>query len=340
MGNRDILAIGTSAGGVEALTFLAKQFRRDFPASVLVTIHLPSRASSGLDEVLSLAGHLQAKFARDGEPLQQGRIYVAPPNRHLLLDRDRVVLGSGARENNVRPAIDSMLRSAAICCGFRAIGVVLTGTLADGASGLRTLRQAGGITVVQDPADAAFSEMPLTALNRAKPEHVVGLADMPALLDNLVLQPAGQPRPIPQSIKCEMEIARRGGGMDQMDAIGRRSALACPDCGGLTWEIGEDDMSHYRCRAGHAYTAELMGLAFDENLGRALASALRVLEERVALARRLERQAIHSGHRLLAETWAQRAQEHERELGVIRSSIPRLSRFGGHSDEPENAAWT
>jgi two-component system, chemotaxis family, protein-glutamate methylesterase/glutaminase len=199
-------------GGVEAVTFLPKQFRRGFPASVLVTIHLPSHVSSGLDEVLSLAGHLQAGFARDGEVLQNGRIYVAPPNRHLLLCGGRVVLGAGARENNVRPAIDSMLRSAAVCCGFRAIGVVLTGTLGDGAAGLWTLRQAGGITVVQDPRDAAFSEMPLTALKRAKPDHVVGLADMPALLDNLVLQPAGQPRPIPRSLKCEMEIARCGDG--------------------------------------------------------------------------------------------------------------------------------
>ena len=337
MANRDILAIGTSAGGVEAVTFLAKQFRRGFPASVLVTIHLPSHVSSGLDEVLSLAGDLKAGFARDGEVLQNGRIYVAPPNRHLLLCGGRVVLGAGARENNVRPAIDSMLRSAAVCCGFRAIGVVLTGTLGDGAAGLWTLRQAGGITVVQDPRDAAFSEMPLTALNRAEPEHVVGLADMPALLDNLVLQPAGQPRPIPRSLKCEMEIARCGdGNMDEMDAIGRRSVLACPDCGGLTWEIGEDDMSHDRCRAGR--TGDLADL--DENLGRALGSALRILEERVALARRLERQATRSGHRLLAETWAERAQEHERELGVIRSSIRRLRRFGGHFDEPETATWT
>jgi two-component system, chemotaxis family, protein-glutamate methylesterase/glutaminase len=174
----------------------------------------------GLDEVFSLAGHLRAGFARDGEVLQQARIYVAPPNRHLLLCGDRVALGADARENNVRPAIDSMLRSAAVCGGFRAIGVVLTGALGHGESGLWTLRQPGGITVVQDPKDAAFAEMPLTALNRAKPDHVVGLADMPALLDNLVLQPAGQPRPIPRSIKREMQIARRGGGKrDEIHAL-------------------------------------------------------------------------------------------------------------------------
>jgi two-component system, chemotaxis family, protein-glutamate methylesterase/glutaminase len=201
MANRDILAIGTSAGGVEALIFLANRFRPEFPASVLITIHLPSHARSVLDELLGQAGRLPAGFAGDGEQLRKGRIYVAPPDRHLLLDGDRVSLGAGARENNARPAIDPMLRSAAVCCGFRAVGVVLTGTLRDGASGLWTLQQAGGITVVQDPTDAAFSEMPRTALNRAKPDHVVGLADMPALLDDLVHRPAGEPRAIPQSTK-------------------------------------------------------------------------------------------------------------------------------------------
>jgi len=258
MANRDVLAIGTSAGGVEALIFLAKQFRREFPASVLVTIHLPSHARSALDELLGLAGRLPVGFAGHGEVLKKGRIYVAPPDRHLLLDGDRVLLGVGARENHSRPAIDPMLRSTAVCCGFRAVGVVLTGTLGDGASGLWTLRQAGGVTVVQDPTDAAFSEMPRTALNRAKPDHVAGLADMPALLDSLVLQPPGQPRPIPRSIKYELEIARGSGGTLEMDAIGRRSALACRDCGGLMWEISGEDMSRYRCHAGHAYSAELI----------------------------------------------------------------------------------
>jgi two-component system, chemotaxis family, protein-glutamate methylesterase/glutaminase len=201
MANRDVLAIGTSAGGVEALVFLAKQFRREFPASVLVTIHLPSHVRSALDELLGLEGRLPAGFADDGEVLKRGRIYVAPPDRHLLLNGDRVLLDASAREHNARPAIDPMFRSAAVCCGSRAVGVVLTGTLDDGASGLWTLRQAGGITVVPDPKDAAFSEMPRTALDWAKPDHVVGLADMPALLDDLVHRPASHPRPIPPSTK-------------------------------------------------------------------------------------------------------------------------------------------
>src|SRR5215472_8960145 len=211
MGNRDILAIGTSAGGVEALTSLASGFQANLPASVLVTIHLPSRFTSSLDDILSQAGPLSAAFATNGEVFRKARIYIAPPGRHLLVDGDRLALGEGPRENNARPAIDPMLRSAAVCCNSRTIGVVLTGTLGDGASGLWAVRHAGGITVVQDPQDAAFAEMPLAALNRAKPSHVARLADMPALLESLVRQPVAAPRPVPRSVRYEVEIARNGG---------------------------------------------------------------------------------------------------------------------------------
>jgi two-component system chemotaxis response regulator CheB len=338
MANRDVLAIGTSAGGVEALIFLAKRFPREFPAAVLVTIHLPSHSRSTLDEVLTHAGALPAQFARGGDAVRKGHIYIAPPGRHLLLDGDRMTLGEGPRENNTRPSIDPMLRSTALCCGGRAVGVVLTGTLGDGASGLWAVRQGGGITVVQDPADAAFSEMPMAALNRAKPDHVIPLSGMPGLLESLVHQPAGETRPLPRSIKYEVEIARTGqSSMDEMDSIGRRSVLACPDCGGVMWEIDEEDLVRYRCHVGHTYTAEVMSLAIDENLRRALASALRALEERVALAHKLHRQAIEGGHRLLAQNWAEKAREFDREMDVIRGSIRRMDRLAAAADAPKGA---
>src|SRR4051812_10151447 len=186
MANRDLVAVGTSAGGVEALLFLARSLPDVFPAALLVTIHIGNFARSTLDELLSRSGPLPAKFAVDGDPISKGRIYIAPPDRHLIVDGEVLRLGHGARENNTRPSIDPMLRSAAVCCGPRTIGVVLTGTMSDGASGLWALSQCGGISVVQDPADAAFSEMPLSALNRMQPDHVVKLVDLPALLRNLV----------------------------------------------------------------------------------------------------------------------------------------------------------
>jgi two-component system, chemotaxis family, protein-glutamate methylesterase/glutaminase len=325
--NRDVIAIGTSAGGVEALLYIAKRLPQEFSACILVTIHLSRQARSSLDEILTHAGPLPAKFARGGEVVKKGHIYLAPPDHHLLLDNNRLLLGDGPRENNARPAIDPMLRSVAVCCGPRSIGVVLTGTLGDGASGLWALRQCGGSTVVQDPKDAAFAEMPIAALKRAGPDHVVGLAEMPRLLESLAHQPEGMPVVVQRNIKYEVDIAKGGQyAMDEMDNIGQRSVLACPDCGGVMWEIDEGELIRYRCHVGHTYGAELMSMALDENLRRALASAQRALEERVALAQKLQRQAIASGHRLLAETWAQKAQEFERECKLIRESVQRMER--------------
>src|SRR5215469_12032383 len=206
MANRNIVAIGASAGGVEALLFLAKAFPHNFPATILITIHLPSDFRSSLDEILTDAGPVPASFAQDEEPAKKGRIYIAPPGSHLLIDGDQLALGSGPRENNMRPAIDPMLRSAAVCCGNRTVGVVLTGTQSDGASGLWALSRCGGMTVVQDPRDAAFPEMPMAALNRGRPYHVVRLAQMPALLDRLVHQPAGEAVPAPEEIRLEVKV--------------------------------------------------------------------------------------------------------------------------------------
>jgi two-component system chemotaxis response regulator CheB len=300
---------------------------------------LPSHARSALDEILGRAGPLPAGFARHGEALKKGHIYIAPADHHLLIDGDHLSLGEGVRENNSRPAIDPMLRSAAVCCGARTVGVVLTGTLGDGASGLWAVRRAGGVTAVQDPKDAAFSEMPLTALNRAKPDHVVPLAKMPELVDALVREPAGEARALPRNVQYEVQLARGEYSiMDAMDGLGRRSVLACPDCGGVMWEIEEGDLSRFRCHVGHTYTAEVMSLALDENLRRALATALRALEERVALAGKLYRQADDSGHRTLAETWRDKARDYEREMEVIRDSVRRLDRHVCGHVEPVRVA--
>ncbi|MBX9826471.1 MAG: chemotaxis protein CheB [Xanthobacteraceae bacterium] len=325
MANRDIIAIGTSAGGVEALLFLAKHFPREFPAAVIVTIHLPNHGASSLDEILARGGPLPAAFAEHGARLRKGRIHIAPPDRHLLIENDRMVLGQGSRENNSRPAIDPMLRSIALCCGPRSIGVVLTGTLSDGASGLWAVDQCGGMTVVQDPSDAAFPEMPANALNRLEPDHVVSLEAMPSLLANLVTQPAGAAMPVPESVKFEVQIAKgRNSSIDEMDGLGRRSPLACPDCHGVMWEIDEGELVRYRCHVGHAYTAELMSVALDENLRRALGSASRALEERRSLASKLQQQAEGNGQTMLAASWSRRVHEFQKELDIIRGAIRRL----------------
>ena len=325
MGNRNILAIGTSAGGVEALQFLASRLDADLPAAVLVTIHLPSGGGSTLDKLLSHRGALPAKFAEDGESLRHGVIYLAPPDRHLLIADGHVRLGHGPRENNSRPAVDPMLRSAALYGADRTIGVVMTGTLGDGASGLCSLAECGGLIVVQDPSDAAFAEMPRNALQRVSPDHIVPLAQMPELLTQLVRQPAGEARIPPNLLKYEVEVALTGhAGIMEIDRFARRSPLTCPDCHGTMWEIDEGDLLRYRCHIGHAYTVDLMSIALDESLRRALATALRTLEERVALARKLEMDARQRQKMSVAADWERRGKEYQKEVGAVRAAILRI----------------
>jgi two-component system chemotaxis response regulator CheB len=325
MANRDLIAIGTSAGGFDALLRLARMLPSNLPATVLVTIHLSPHFKSELDQILARVGPLPARFVREGEKYKKGHIYIAPPDRHLLVDGDQLWLGSGARENNTRPAIDPMLRSAALCCGARSIGVVLTGTQGDGAAGLWSLDQCGGFSVVQDPKDAAFADMPLNALTRVKPTHVVALDDMAALLNELAHQPAGSPVKPPPSLAFEVDVARgASSGMGDMDHVGRRSVLTCPDCNGVMWETDEGELVRFCCHVGHACVAELMSLALDENM-RALANTVRALEERLTLAHNLQEQAERNRHRLIAENWRQKAAEYDENLEIVRAAIRRMN---------------
>lgn len=300
MNNRGVLAIGTSAGGVAALRYLAQRLPPDFPAAILVTLHLATDFKSSLDELIDRAGPLPAKFASDGEPAAPGTIYLAPPDRHLLIDQDLLWLGRGPRENNSRPAIDPMLRSLAACCGSRAVGVVLTGTLGDGASGLWTVGRCGGRTVVQDPDDAAFGQMPLNAIRSVQPDHVAPLADLPALLSRLVHEPAGTSKPAPPTLAMELMIARGDHmAVEEMERVGRRAVFAGPGCHAVSFAPGDD-------------------------LRRAMATALRALEERVALARTLQYDADARRQPHAASEWERRVNEFQQEFSVIEGAIQRM----------------
>jgi two-component system chemotaxis response regulator CheB len=228
-----------------------------------------------------------------------------------------------------------MFRSAALCCGSRTVGVVLTGALGDGAAGLWAIKESGGVAVVQDPHEAAFPDMPRAALAQVEPDHIVRLAELPLLLERLVREPAGQPKPIPDRTKYEVEVAKGGPtAMSEMDRIGRRSVLTCPDCAGVMWEIDEGKLGRYRCHQGHAYSAEVMGIAMEESLRHALGSGLRALEERVALVRKLGRQAEERDSRLVAANWADKARELDAEADIIRNSLRRIDEIAERDESP------
>lgn len=310
MANRDLVVIGASAGGLEALQQLNRALPVDLEAAVLVVLHTSNHVRSLLPQIVSRGGRLQAIHPEDGMPLQKGRIYIAPPDFHMFVEDNRVRLVRGPRENLHRPAIDPLFRSAAKAYGRRAIGVVLTGLLDDGTSGLMALHASGGAAVVQDPADAMFSSMPASALRHVPGAHVLPLKQIPELLARLVQeQISPRPSPVPESTIAaakETKIAEFDMSEIENEArLGQPSVFACPDCGGVLWELNQNGFVRFRCRVGHAYTRKNLAAQQRQAIEGALWAALRALEENASLYRELAARARES-HR---ENWVAKYEE-------------------------------
>lgn len=310
--HRDVVVVGASAGGVEALQGLVRVLPADFPAAVLVTMHLAPGVSSALPQILSRAGALPAKHARHGDVPAKGVIHVAPPDRHLLLSDGALTLSWGPTENGHRPAVNATFRSAAVAAGPAVIGVVLSGALDDGSAGLASIVERGGLAMVQDPAEALYPGMPENALARTPTDHVYPVDVLGGVLDKLVRAPADPvevPPPSP-ALLLEDRIARDGVRADavvQNDAT-PASGYGCPDCGGALLEIGGQPGS-FRCRIGHAWSAEALLRAHDLEFERALWTALRSLDEKAALARRMQRDTGLRGTIGLTGRYASTARE-------------------------------
>lgn len=291
---RDVVVIGASAGGVEALRQLVRVLPGNFPAAILVVMHLAPGGTSALPQILGRAGELPAVAATHGRPLSAGVVHVAPPDRHLLIEDGVLFLSHGPTESGHRPAVNATFRSAAIAAGPAAVGVVLSGALDDGALGLRAIVDRGGAALVQDPDEALYPGMPESALARTPTEHVYPVEVLGKVLDKLVRAPvpAAAVAPPSPALLLEDRIARDGVRLDAVvpDDVTPPSGHSCPDCGGSLVEVGGRD-GHYRCRIGHGWSAEALLGAHDLEFERALWTALRSLDEKTALARRMQENA-------------------------------------------------
>lgn len=279
---RDIVVVGASAGGVEAIVALLRGLPRDIAAAVFVVSHVLPDAGSHLLDALNTAGPLPAKHAQDGEAFKQGLVYIAPPDRHLLVKRDHVRVTRGPRENRWRPAIDPLFRSAAVAYDSRVIGIVLSGMLDDGTSGLSAIKRCGGIAIVQDPEDAAYPEMPQSALANVRVDHRLSVADMAPVLAGLVSERVEHPpAPPPEDIVVEARIAETGYSDEGVSGdLGELTALSCPECGGPLWQRERGAHSRYRCRVGHAYGEASLLSAQDESLESSVWAAIRLFDQR------------------------------------------------------------
>jgi two-component system chemotaxis response regulator CheB len=278
----DIIVIGTSSGGLEALDALIGQLPTDIPASIFIVQHLASEnTGAALLDRLSRHRAFKCRFAKNGESFRRGRVYVAPPDNHLLIKKNRLLVTKGARENRNRPAIDPLFRSVAVACSTRVIGVVLTGMQDDGTAGLAAIKKCGGITVVEDPKTAAYPGMPLSALSNLKVDHCAPISEMGKLLETLVRKPSGPSGPIPEDIRSEAEIAEKVlSDVSRVNRLGKQVPYNCPNCGGVLWEMHSPRVPRYRCHTGHSFTLPALLESQSERMEETLWIALRMFEER------------------------------------------------------------
>ncbi len=327
---RPIVVVGASAGGVEALRTLVSGLPADFAASLLIVMPLAPDYPSQLPEILQRVTRLPVTRGTDGEAIQAGHIYVAQPNHHLLLEPGRIRITVGPKENRFRPAVDVLFRSAAWAYGAQATGVVLTGALDDGSSGLLAIKSRGGRAVIQDPKDAFVSSMPQNALKYVDADHVVPVAQMGTLLAHLVCQPiesqdmkkeASVPAEFAQQMDSEVGIAMGDNGrMREIMALGEFTPFTCPECHGVLVKIVEGKLTRFRCHTGHAFTLNYLLSEVTQYNEDVIMSALRSLEETEMLLTHTRKHFEDNNDYQAAEAISRKVEQVKRQAAMVKQA--------------------
>jgi two-component system, chemotaxis family, protein-glutamate methylesterase/glutaminase len=313
----EIVVIGGSAGALEPLKRIVARLPPSLTAALFVVIHVSSDSPSVLPEILSSTGSLPSLHPSDGQRIENGTIYVAPPDRHLLIGNGFIKVTRGPRENRHRPAVDPLFRTAARAYGDRVMGIVLSGHLDDGSAGLMAVKIRGGLGIVQDPSEAFCPEMPSRALHYASADYVLQAEEIGELLSRSASNSSGDSSGMPMHNIAEADKANL-----EIDANrekeGKPSPFACPECHGVLWEMDEGKMLRFRCRVGHAYTAAALNSAFSESTEDALWASMRSLEEKAALLRRLANRSVGDK---LAAAYEEEAAASDKHVESIRRML-------------------
>ena len=320
---RDIAVVGASAGGVEALRTLAAGLPAHFPAALFVVLHIPP-TSSLLPAILTRAGKLPAEHARDGDAVEDGRIYVAAPDYHLLIEDDVMRLQRGPRENGHRPAIDPLFRTAAMRYGPRVTGVILSGSLDDGINGLGAIKRLGGAVVVQDPDEALYPTMPRSAVEAGLADHIVPVAEIPELLVQLATTQVAGNRSISRAMDADPTQLDPETITAENRANGELSGFVCPECKGPLWELNEGKVVKLRCRVGHTFTEETLEHEQGIALEGAMWTALTALIEKGDFSRRLAERFRRGGHFETARRYELQARNALEQADLIRTALRNL----------------
>src|SRR2546423_2883853 len=323
MPKRDIVVIGASTGGVEALQQLVELLPEEFPGAIFIVMH--TGPGSILPEILSRAGKIRAVSAEDKMSYERNRIYVAPPDRHLLINDGVMQLDAGPRENGSRPSIDPLFRSAARTHRERVAGVILTGKLDDGAAGLYAVKARGGLTIVPDPTEAAAPDIPLNAMRHTTVDHWLSLTGISALLSKIASEESLPGEVSSQDIKQDRnDLVDPAERMKSPPPNETQISLSCPECNGSLYEEKEGDMAHFRCHVGHSFSPQSLSEAHKEVLERALWTAVRTLNERVMMHRQFLRRERNGAEEILFKRFQESAAGAERDVELLRDIISRV----------------
>jgi len=322
---RCLIVIGASAGGIEPLGKIIQGVPADLPAAICAVVHIPPTRDSLIDQVIGRRAQLPTRKAYSGMKLEEGRVYVAPPDRHLWVDDGRLRLLYGPKENGLRPAIDPTFRSAASAYGSSVVGVLLSGMHDDGVVGLRIVREKEGVAIVQDPTEADFPYLPLRALEENEIDHVCKVADMIPLLVQLAHERSqrmvrSKMKPVPIETEKE-EVAREKQEFAEGGAPGTATGLTCPDCGGAIWEFDKEGVLQFRCHVGHVYSSDSFVDEQAKTVEMAMWTALRALEEKEMLLKRLASRARDRGAELSVRQFETAAEAVAEKIGLIRRAI-------------------
>lgn len=339
MQNCRIITVGASAGGISALRTLFAQLPRVLDAAFFIVIHTSAASSNSLAALLNEVAAMPAKTAEDGEAICPGHIYIGPPDLHMLVKADHVRLYKGPHENRHRPAIDPTFRSAAVAHQTNAIGIILTGFLDDGTSGLLAIKRCGGVAIVQDPEEAEYSDMPRNAIAAVEADYTVPLSQMGSILETLIAQPVAMPGPIPDDVAMEARIAEQAvSNISREQKLGSLVPFGCPDCGGPLWQIESDQVRRYRCHTGHGFTAKALLDGQNDALEQALWAAMRTMEEQANITATLAQDEKARGRTRTAEMYQERADVAKSHAKIIRQLLTDQSGPTMIADSEQNAA--
>jgi two-component system chemotaxis response regulator CheB len=324
-----VVVLGASAGGVEALSALVRELRTDLDAAVFVVLHVPAHTPSELPNILQRCTRLPVQAAADNGPIVRGRIVVAPADRHLILEASRVRVTRGPKENRHRPSIDALFRSAAVAFGPRAIGVVLSGMLDDGTAGLWAIKNSGGRALVQDPASAQYASMPESALRHVDVDAVTSPELLAGEIARMIYERVPAAVEPPPGYAVQNLIALEGNGLQAgVMSLGKVSAYTCPDCHGVLVQIEEGKVVRFRCHTGHAFSFKSLLAEVNEAIDKGLWDTLRAIEERILLLRQMAEAAASTGGPAVAGEIDAQATAAEQRVKVLHDLVLDSKLFG------------